>query len=353
MKKIALMTLTILAFCSSTVLAFYLGFSPNFSWGSKQACQQVEKKGVMQVTPVYQLMSSAIGSTQRATFALSNVGNASITGIVFDPYSTVAFTHASSATNPCGTTLAAKASCNKDVLYTGTSGTQTGTLVIESDQYPPTGHAALSGKGITAENYSDIVSYWSMTTTTVDKSQSAITVGLSNSTVSGGVLTTTNASGAGASLTGASIPFPGTTGRIGFYFTPSSWSTNIIWIWEPDANNKIYAQGSGSSELVMTYQAGAGTIKTVTTSGAGLAATVQHFLEFAWDNTGAGSYKIFVDGVQRGSTTTGLSGTMAGTGNLNLGRIGGNNMPGVFDQMIISNTATRDIYSIRSRVSFP
>lgn len=148
MRYLSAVLATVLVLTASGAQALMMDvFSLEPMHGKSKRCSLVPQQPALAVLPVQQSYSAAIGSTQRSTFTVSNTGNAAATGLVFDNFSSPAFTHASSATNPCGTTLAAKASCNKDVLYTGTSGTQAGTLVIESDQYPPTGYAALTGTG--------------------------------------------------------------------------------------------------------------------------------------------------------------------------------------------------------------
>lgn len=149
MRYLSAVLATVLVLTASGALALMMDvFSLEPIHGKSKRCSLVPQQPALSVLPIQQSYSAAIGSTQRSTFTVANTGNAAATGLAFDSFSSAAFSHATSATNPCGTTLAAKASCNKDVLYTGTSGTQTGTLVIESDQYPPTGYASLTGKGL-------------------------------------------------------------------------------------------------------------------------------------------------------------------------------------------------------------
>lgn len=151
MRYLSAVLATVLVLTASGALALMMDvFSLEPIHGKSKRCSLVPQQPALSVLPIQQSYSAAIGSTQRSTFTVANTGNAAATGLVFDNFSSPAFAHASSATNPCGTTLVAKASCNADVIYTGTSGTQTGTLVIESDQYPPKGYAALSGKGLEA-----------------------------------------------------------------------------------------------------------------------------------------------------------------------------------------------------------
>lgn len=88
------------------------------------------------VTPATYAFGNVSSTKTRTTnIALSNTGNATLTGITFGAFSSAVFAHSSSASAPCGTTLAAKATCNRKISFTPAAvASYTGTLVIDSDQ---------------------------------------------------------------------------------------------------------------------------------------------------------------------------------------------------------------------------
>lgn len=138
--------------CLLIPLAAYAGFN-DFQWSSFTLgggiCQ--EQKPALTVTPFsYAFGNQSTGTTRTTDIALSNTGNAALTGITFGAFSSAVFSHSSSASAPCGATLAAKATCNKKVSFAPTSVTDyTGTLIIDSDQLAVRA-VNFTGSGVTA-----------------------------------------------------------------------------------------------------------------------------------------------------------------------------------------------------------
>ena len=129
MKKLILLCLLI-------PFVAYAGFINDFLSFSQMGGTCQEQKPVLTVTPTsYAFGNQSTGMTRTTNIALSNAGNAALTGITFGTFSSAVFAHSSSASAPCGATLAAKATCNRKVSFTPAAvAAYSGTLVIDSDQ---------------------------------------------------------------------------------------------------------------------------------------------------------------------------------------------------------------------------
>lgn len=146
MKRLILMCLLV-----SGVSVAYAGFN-DFQWGGFTlggggVCKE-QKPGIV-VTPTSHAFGNQSTNTTRSTnITLTNSGNATLTDIVFQPFSSAVFTHSSSATAPCGTTLAAKTTCYRKVSFTPTAATTyNSNLVVASNQLDSVA-VAFSGAGI-------------------------------------------------------------------------------------------------------------------------------------------------------------------------------------------------------------
>jgi concanavalin A-like lectin/glucanase superfamily protein len=109
--------------------------------------------------------------------------------------------------------------------------------------------------------------------------------------------------------------FPTTEGTIAFWAQVSGagvWTDAILrrlTIFQVDANNRVFAQKNATSnQLQLSYIAG-GTTKTVTTSS--FSPTTPFHAAITW-SVAADQVKVYVNGLQSGTTQTGL-GTWAGT----------------------------------------
>lgn len=111
-----------------------------------------EQKPGLDVTPDdYVFPNQSTNTTRSTNIALTNSGNAALTDIAFQPFSNAVFTHSPSATSPCGTTLAAKATCYRKVSFTPAAATAyTGVLTIASNQLDDV-TVGVSGTGTAAD----------------------------------------------------------------------------------------------------------------------------------------------------------------------------------------------------------
>lgn len=265
MKRFILTLLLIPLSATAGFLGDFVKLGP-FSGGISGICR--EQKPVVAVTPTdYAFGNQSTGTTRVANIALSNTGNAALTGITFGTFSSAVFAHSSSASAPCGATLAAKATCNRKVSFTpALVASYTGTLVIDSDQLAVrtvnvtgTGTSSVAsdnftysngnletvsgGKWVKHSTYTDLIvtnnaldmpaasaesaAYWVSTDLTDDHCSqiTIVAVGTGNSSptvrvsttdkqhyrIAGGVLSYVNASGSTSSMVAAFTP---TTGDI-------------------------------------------------------------------------------------------------------------------------------------------
>jgi hypothetical protein len=154
----------------------------------------IDLKPILAISP----SSHAFGNVSTASkrtydFALTNSGNATLTDLSFGTFSSAVFRNATSATSPCGTSLAAKATCNKRVEFGPTAASSyTGTLVILSNQLDNL-YAGVTGTGIAAgDSTPDAFSFTDQTDVAVSSTitSAAITVAgidtTANISVSGG-----------------------------------------------------------------------------------------------------------------------------------------------------------------------
>lgn len=108
----------------------------------------IDLKPALGISPTSHAFGNVSTSSKRtADFTVTNSGNATLTDLTFGAFSSAAFRNATSSTSPCGSTLAAKASCNKRVEFGPTSASSyTGTLVILSNQLDNL-YASVTGTG--------------------------------------------------------------------------------------------------------------------------------------------------------------------------------------------------------------
>jgi hypothetical protein len=128
--------------------ATFVGFGVGVGVGGGR---WVDLKPILGISPASHAFGNVSTSSKRtADFTLTNSGNATLTDLSFGTFSSAAFRNATSATSPCGSTLAAKASCNKRVEFGPTAASSyTGTLVILSNQLDNL-YASVTGTGIAA-----------------------------------------------------------------------------------------------------------------------------------------------------------------------------------------------------------
>ena len=143
----------------------------------------------------------------------------------------------------------------------------------------------------------------------------------------------------------------GAEGRLGLYiYIESVTGAPYIFDYSVDGSNIINAYLTTGRAVYFYYKAGGESM--VITSSVTITAETWTFVEIAWDNAG-NSYKIYIDGTERGSATDNLPDWAGTGGTLQIGETSGNSGNFHVDQVIISNDATRDLNAIKSTTSFP
>ncbi len=144
-------------------------------------------------------------------------------------------------------------------------------------------------------------------------------------------------------------------GRVGFYFYADTLVTNGgLFDCRYDASNRIslYLAAADNTKLTLVFiVAGAGA--SISTAAATIAATTLYFVEIAW-KLSTDYREIFVNGVSKASSTAAVGDVWAGDPVLvKFGEWAGGASDIHLDQMLISNSSTRDLNAIKDLTSFP
>lgn len=159
--KIKLVIMALLTLFASLACAFDEDFSPfdfSFKFSGQRCIDRIP--GLFLNMSSYAFGNQSTGTTRSTNIALTNSGNAALTDIVFQPFSSAVFAHSSSATSPCGTTLAAKSTCYRKVSFTPTAAAAySDSLVVSSNQLDDV-TVPVSGTGTeTISGYTDAFAY--------------------------------------------------------------------------------------------------------------------------------------------------------------------------------------------------
>lgn len=127
----------VLASCQPAWASF--DFEP-FSAGSKfdtAGGRCTDSKPVIAISPTSLVFANtSTGQTRVARVSVTNNGNATWTGIGYSNFASNVFAHVTAGQSPCGTTLAAGATCNHDVSCTPVdTSTATDGFSFTSDQF--------------------------------------------------------------------------------------------------------------------------------------------------------------------------------------------------------------------------
>jgi len=157
-------------------------------------------------------------------------------------------------------------------------------------------------------------------------------------------------------------------GRAGVYFKQATaWPTNTVSLWKlryDASSNYIRAEITVATKNIARciYQAGGGSTITLSNNTAAgvsagldnLALDTYYFLECAWDKN-TPNYKMYINGIEVATDTSSTTGAWAGTPTrLYVGDNEGNGTPEfTLDQLIFSNSNTRDINAVKGLTSFP
>ncbi len=223
------------------------------------------------------------------------------------------------------------------------------------------------GGGVPATGgYADVLFYWGAESTATEKSGKTMTLGgaceISSTQHAVGSYSMSDYKGSG------DPPFSTTTivsqdiisqtaGRIGFYVYPTTgWYGYAQYAYFLKAQyvnytNAIFCRTIGATlgEVECGYLGNGGGDYFSTTS-CGLTADTWTFIEFTYGGTPSMSIKC--DGTQRGSSATAVTSPVNDFDTLQIGDAGGTGMMFYIDQVLISNSPTRDLNAIKTETSF-
>lgn len=139
-------------------------------------------------------------------------------------------------------------------------------------------------------------------------------------------------------------------GRMGFYFHFNEIASGTpMWATLNTAPYFIFRWNTGT-QFQWRY-------KDKTTTYSSFVSGSTYFIELAWDSaetTLGAPCRIYVNGVNVSSCSGGSTGSdpSVGSGTFKLSGFDGNTTDGWYDQLLISNDPTRDLYAIRDQTSF-
>lgn len=249
--------------------------------------------------------------------------------------------------------------CSAGIVTVESNGS--GSLSIESN-----GSGSMSkdySPDVYLPDYFDILFYWNCDSVTTgispQKGVGTITIGASWSLNTGVVgnsadINNTGNSGGRISIsTATALPnIDVSQGRIGFYFHPFETGS-------ASDGDPFYGAGATTSPF-MYFQNSVGNYvwkykdEEVNVGGV-FSADTTYFVELAWDSDEAElgvPCRIIIDGSTAGSCPTGSTGADPAPTSLRFGGLDGNATDAWYDQIIISNDPTRNLYLLRDGTSF-
>lgn len=214
--------------------------------------------------------------------------------------------------------------------------------------------------GMAVDNYSDITFWWRCEGTTLDGSDDHTNGEDSTATLASSAAINTDAVKIGTN--GLDCPsaddraeFTDSTDgmldpesfRVGMWVYINSWPTNY--------DGVFVRKDSGAADIYLNYRYTEHTLRlnygaVLATTTATLSLSTWYFVEYAAELS-SDTLKIYIDGVERASSSASLSTPTAG-GYVRIGEGVGADGDFYIDNVIISNDITRDLYALRNVTAY-
>jgi len=145
----------------------------------------------------------------------------------------------------------------------------------------------------------------------------------------------------------------GAEGVIGFYIYVNTWTSGarLFRLEDSTAKDELWCWMQDSDEVYCRlYDNDAG--PTFTTSAANIGTGTWYYIEVVWQAS-SNLFKLYVDDVERGSSSTSYSAPSFSGIELEIGANSGYSADFYIDNFAVSNDSTRDLYALRNETTSP